>query len=147
MQKSKTKDPLDSFRDACRKHNLRVTPQRIAVYNELVKSKEHPSAEAMFQSIKKVFPNVSFDTINRTLLTFARIGLIDVAERQGGPRRFDPNPGKHHHLHCIKCGKIIDFYDERYDKLKVPKEIESRFKVLSKRVVLNILCEKCGKKK
>ena len=147
MQKGNNKDPVDALRDACRRHNLRVTPQRIAVYQELIKSKAHPSAEAVFQHLRKSFPNVSFDTVNRTLLTFARIGLIDVVEGQGGPRRFDPTLKKHHHLHCVRCGKIIDFFDEGYDKIKVPKDIENRFRLLSKRVVLNILCDRCDKKK
>ena len=147
MQKRKAANQIDFFRDTCRQHSLRVTPQRIAVYQELIKSKKHPSAEAMFQAIKKVFPSVSFDTVNRTLLTFAQIGLIDVVEGQGGPRRFDPNRNKHHHLHCVQCGKIVDLYNERYDKLEVPKEIENRYRVLSKRVVLNILCDRCNRKK
>ena len=146
MQKSKAKDALDSFKDMCRQHNLRITPQRIVVYEDVITSKEHPSAETVFQSVKKTFPNVSFDTVNRTLLTFTRIGLIDVVEGQGGPRRFDPDQNKHHHLHCVRCGKIIDFDDERYDKLKVPKDIENRFRVLSMRVVVNILCDECEKK-
>ncbi len=145
MQKGKSKNFLGFFKEICRQHGLRVTPQRVAIYEELITSKEHPSAETVFQSIKKIFPNVSFDTIYRTLLTFARIGLIDVVEGQGGPRRFDPDRNKHHHLHCVRCGKIIDFSDERYDKLKVPKDIENRFRVLSKRVVVNILCEECEK--
>jgi Fur family peroxide stress response transcriptional regulator len=145
MQKGKTKDALDAFKDICRRHDLRVTPQRVAIYEEIITSKEHPSAERVFQSIRKIFPNISFDTVNRTLLTFTRIGLIDVVEGHGGPRRFDPDRSKHHHLHCVRCGKIIDFCDERYDKLKVPKDIENRFRVLSKRVVVNILCEACDK--
>ena len=124
-----------------------MTPQRAAIYRLLKKSKDHPSADAIFRNIKEAFPNISFDTVNRTLLTFSKIGILDVVEGKGSPRRFDPNPEAHHHFHCIQCGKIIDFYNKQYDGLAIPKEIQRQFTVLKKRVVLNGICSQCKGKK
>ncbi|MGD8945919.1 MAG: transcriptional repressor, partial [Desulfobacterales bacterium] len=62
----------------------------MAIYRELQKSFEHPTADAMYQIIRKEFPNISFDTVNRTLLTLAQIGLVDLVEVYGGAKRFDP---------------------------------------------------------
>ena len=101
MKKENHDDPLNQFINKCKQHNLKITPQRIAIYQELIKSKSHPSADAIFKIIKKQFPAISFDTINRTLLTFYSIGIVDVVEGKGNPRRFDPNSKNHHHFHPV----------------------------------------------
>ncbi len=134
---------MDSFKDRCKKFNLKITPQRLAIYKELLKSKDHPSADAIFKKVRRTFPNISFDTVNRTLLTFSKVGMVHVVEGYGDPKRFDPKMDKHHHFRCIKCNTIIDFYNESYDKIKTPKEFEKQFNVLSKKVVLEGICDKC----
>lgn len=147
MQKRIESDCIAQFVEICKKSGLRITPQRCAVYKELLKSKKHPTADEMFKTVKQEFPNISYDTVNRTLLTFAAIGLVDVVSTKGGPRRFDPVMDNHHHFHCVNCGKIIDFYSEQYSNLKIPQEIEDDFTVFTKRVVLNGLCKQCRKRR
>jgi len=134
---------LQSFVETCHERGLKITPQRVAVYRALLESDQHPTADAMFQTVKQTSPFISFDTVNRTLLTFVDIGLVDVVEVFGGPKRFDPDRANHHHLHCVVCGRIIDFTDDGYDRLDVPDTVAERFKVLGKRVVLKGVCDKC----
>jgi len=143
MQLRYIEQKLDNFRSTCKKNNLKITPQRVAIYKELLKSASHPSADEVFQALKGDFANISYDTVNRTLLSLAELGLIDVVKSPGGARRFDPNMQSHHHIHCVKCGKIMDFTSEVCDKLKVPEEIKDQFTVLSKRVVVNGICKEC----
>ena len=135
------------FREKCRGNQVRITDQRCAIYKELSESLDHPSADKIFQKIKKKLPGISFDTVNRTVLTFSDIGLIRMVEGCGDVRRFDPFIDSHHHLRCIKCHKIIDFRHKAYDKLEVPKKCLHGFKLLSKKVVLEGLCGKCKPKK
>ncbi len=132
------------FIDTCRQHRLKITPQRMTIYRALVDTDQHPTADMMFQTVRREYPSISFDTVNRTLLTFAAIGLVDMVEVFGGPKRFDPNIDDHHHLHCVACGRIIDFEHKCYADLDVPAEIARRFTVTSKRVVLKGLCETCA---
>jgi Fur family peroxide stress response transcriptional regulator len=132
-----------NFVEICHRHQLKITPQRVAIYRFLIQSKQHPSADLTFRAVKKEFPNISFDTVNRTLLTFADIGVVEVVEVFGGPKRFDPDITDHHHLHCIACGRIIDFEYEGYARLDAPEAIAAVFKVISRRVVLKGYCEKC----
>jgi Fur family peroxide stress response transcriptional regulator len=139
-------DELLYFKRICRDHGLRITPQRIAIYRELVSSKEHPSAITIYRKIKKYYPNISLGTVNSTLLTFAEIGLAKVVEASGDPKRFDPNLKSHHHFKCIKCGKIIDFENDSYDGLKVPPDIKRKYLVLDKKVHLEGLCDRCRAK-
>jgi Fur family peroxide stress response transcriptional regulator len=143
MKKSIEKRTLDEFREECRTSGLKITPQRIAIYQEVLNSSNHPSAEAIYRNIREAHPNISFDTVNRTLLTLVEMGFIQVVEGSGDVRRFDSNGEPHHHLRCHQCGAIIDFYHRKYDRLEIPKEIQGKFSVNKIRVVLEGICSRC----
>jgi len=136
---------LDDLIEKCKASGLKITPQRMAIYKEVLNSSEHPSAESIYKMVKGTHPNISFDTVNRTLLTFAEIGLIQIVEGSGEVRRFDPNTERHHHFRCIECGAIIDFYHKKYDHLDIPKEIQEKFMVKKIAVVLEGICSRCRK--
>lgn len=131
------------FEKTCRKHGMRITPQRVAIYNELCSSKDHPSAAAIYTRVRKYYPNISLGTVNTTLLTFARIGLVKVVESSGDPKRFDPDLNQHHHFKCVKCGRIFDFTERSYDKITVPAEISRKYVVTGKKVHLEGFCDRC----
>ena len=117
MQQHASDRRIQDFMTTCRQHQLKITPQRVAIYRALIRSDQHPTADMMFQAVRKEYPSISFDTVNRTLLTFAGIGLVDVVEVFGGPKRFDPDVADH---------------------------LARMFTVISKRVVLKGLCETCA---
>ncbi|MGQ9610359.1 MAG: Fur family transcriptional regulator [bacterium] len=135
---------ISNFIEKCEKNNLKVTPQRIAIYKELIKSENHPSINHIYNKIKKLYPSISFDTVNRTLLTFAEIGIANIVEGSGGPKRFDPNNKDHHHFICLKCNTIIDFYDSSIDNMEIPKELQENTKIIRKKIVLEGFCSKCN---
>jgi Fur family peroxide stress response transcriptional regulator len=138
---------MEFFRKKCRANNLKVTPQRIVIYRELHKSKDHPNAEALHKRIKKIIPDISLDTVNRALLTFSKIGIASIVEGYGEPRRFDPDMENHHHFRCINCNSIIDFEYKPYEDIVVPGDIKKRFSVLNKKILLEGYCDKCHKKR
>jgi Fur family peroxide stress response transcriptional regulator len=136
-------DKISFFAEKCKAHHLKVTPQRTAIFKILATAENHPSADEIFQEIQPKFPHISFDTVNRTLLTFAEIGIVDLAEGHGTPRRFDTNLVPHHHFFCIKCGRLTDFICKAYDNLEIPEKIRENFTITSKRVVLKGICDAC----
>ncbi|MGQ9570683.1 MAG: Fur family transcriptional regulator [Thermodesulfovibrionales bacterium] len=136
---------MDIFYRRSREHGLRVTPQRTAIYQELLKAKDHPSSDTIYKRIVKKIPNISFDTVNRTLVTFSKIGIANVVEGYGQPKRYDPNIDIHHHFRCIQCNNIIDFHNKEYDNINVPEELQKQYLVTNKKVVLEGLCDKCRK--
>ena len=143
MQQRILKEKIADFIQTCQGYQLKITPQRVAIYKELLNSEKHPTADAIYQAVMMEYPNISFDTVNRTLLTLAEIGILDVVEVFGGAKRFDTNIEEHHHLHCLRCGSIQDFVNSDYDHLDVPEEILDDFEVVRKRVVLKGICSKC----
>jgi Fur family transcriptional regulator, peroxide stress response regulator len=137
---------MDVFQTRCCKAGLKITPQRIAIYKVLLKTDEHPSAEMVFQKVKKVFPNISLDTVNRTLLTLNEIGAAFVVEGSGDAKRFDGNMQRHQHFKCIKCKRIFDFHYKPFDNIRIPGSISRKFIVLRKTVYLEGICGSCRKK-
>jgi Fur family peroxide stress response transcriptional regulator len=127
----------------CRENGLKITPQRLAVYEEIRCSKEHPSIDRVYKKIRTKFPRISFDTVYRTLITLCDTGLVKPVEGYGYTKRFDPNMDPHHHFHCVQCRKIVDFHDSAYDRLTAPRKMAPGYKILNKKVVLEGLCPGC----
>ena len=145
-ERSKLKVRMEAFKAKCRAAGLKVTPQRMAVYEVLIKSNEHPSAEMVFRKVKRTLPNISLDTVNRTLLTLYEIGAAFAVEGSGDAKRFDGNLKSHQHFKCIKCKRVIDFHHKPFDNIAVPKSISRRFTVLRKTVYLEGICDLCRKR-
>ena len=146
-EKGRLKTDMDAFRAKCRQLGLKITPQRIAVYRALIASKEHPSAEMVFRKVRKVFPNISLDTVNRTLLTLVQIGTAFVVEGSGDVKRFDAGLQPHQHFKCVKCKRIFDFHYKPFDDIPVPKTISEKFTVLRKTVYFEGICDSCGEER
>ncbi len=135
------------FVKKCRQTGLKVTPQRLAIYRELLKTDEHPSAETMYSKIRQDFPGISLDTVNRTLITLNEIGAANIVEGSGDARRYDAETDEHQHFKCIKCKRIVDFHHKPFDDIKLPTYISKKFKVLRKTVYLEGICNLCLKRK
>ena len=141
------KEKIEDFKLKCRQAWLRVTPQRLEIYKALIQSKEHPSAEAVYQKVKKTLSSISLDTVNRTLLTLSEIGAAFVIEGSGDPKRFDGNMEGHQHFKCVQCRRVIDFYHPPFENIKVPASISRKHKVLRKTVYLEGVCDMCLKRR
>lgn len=136
-------EKLEHFRLICKDNGLKVTPQRVAVYKALAETVEHPSTEMLFNTIRQEYPNISMDTVNRTLLLFSEMGVAFVVEGSGDSRRYDAGMDSHQHFRCVKCKRIVDFHHEPFDNVYTPEEIPSGFEVLRKTVYFEGYCDKC----
>ncbi len=108
MQLANAEDRLEEFVRKCKEIGLKITPQRLAVYEVLLKSTNHPTVEDIYEEVKKRYPYVSLATVYRTLETLERIGLVKRVCFWGNSARYDANLSEHHHLICERCGRIED---------------------------------------
>jgi Fur family peroxide stress response transcriptional regulator len=138
-----TEAKLEAFRRKCRQRHLKITPQRMAVYQALLETDEHPSAESVFRTVRAMLPSISLDTVNRTLLTLSEMGVAFVVEGSGDAKRFDANLQTHQHFKCLRCRRIIDFHHEPFNEIDVPRKLRDRFTVLRKAVYLEGFCDRC----
>lgn len=117
-------DKIDSLKNICKAHNVKLTCQRLEIFQEVVKSKEHPSAEEIYKRVKIKMPTISIDTVYRTLNTFAAWGLISKVYLFNERTIFDPELKTHHHMICIKCKKIKDFIWPEFDNMNLPEDVK-----------------------
>ena len=135
---------MEKFERKCRENGLKLTPQRAAIYRLLKHNRTHPTADMVFQEIRKTFPSISFDTVNRTLIQFAEIGLLSPLACSGTSRRYDPDTSGHHHFKCIRCGAVEDIFCEPMSGLTLPAELLTGFEVISQSIVVSGLCRNCS---
>lgn len=87
---------------------VKVTAQRIAVFEILRKNREHFSAENIFEEVKKKFPVVSLGTIYSTLLVLREKGLASEVNIASDKSFFEARGDTHHHFYCKRCRKFFD---------------------------------------
>ena len=136
-------DMLENFVERCRQAGLKITPQRIAVYEILLKSRNHPTVEEIYEEVKSRYPFVSLATVYRTVETLERMGLAKKVCYWGSTARYDANMDEHHHLICTSCGAIKDVYIE--GRLDIPEELEG-FKTVGYSINVYGICPNCGGK-
>src|SRR5436309_9850428 len=107
---------LDIFRQRCAQLGLALTPQRLAIYEVLASTGEHPGAEDIYQRLKPSIPSLSRGTVYRTLALFEGHGLVSRVHVSDEQARFDANLDDHHHLDCVRCQRFVDFQDARLDQ-------------------------------
>ncbi len=96
---------------------LKVTPQRIAVFDAVIGLNNHPSAENVTEYIKTNHPNISTGTVYKTLETLVKCGIIKKVKTDADVMRYDAIVAKHHHLYCADSERIEDFVDEKLDNM------------------------------
>lgn len=94
--------------------------QREAILNFLAKRKDHPTADVIYQEIRKEFPNISLGTVYRNLALFHEEGRILALHPGDGKEHFDGNTMEHYHFFCESCQKVLDLeipYQSEMDSL------------------------------
>lgn len=90
-----------------KEHNLKATPQRIAVLKVLDKH-EHPTMDELYADIKQEHPSVSLATVYKNVNTLKSAGVVAEVNIPNGKMRYDIYLSPHIHVVCDKCQNIQD---------------------------------------
>jgi Fe2+ or Zn2+ uptake regulation protein len=122
----------------------RMTRQRQAVHDAVLASRDHPSAEEVFQRVRRKLPDVSLATVYNSLEALVDCGQITKVPRSDqGPARYSHRLDVHHHARCISCGKVWDVDEESLDIQ--PRNIGVRFRPVAFKVEMLVECPgNCG---
>ena len=140
------KKRMTHFKDRLRRSGVKLTHQRLEIFREVAKSRDHPDAETVYKGVRKRVPTVSLDTIYRTLWLLVDVGLLTTLGPQRERVRFDANMSSHHHFVCMKCGMAYDFYCKEFDQLKIPDALKTLGRVEKTQVEVRGFCLRCLKK-
>ena len=119
------------FTDALRSENIKLTPQRQAIFSNIMNSDKHRGCKDISNSLLRDKINVSKATIYRTLDTLVRYNLIRKLVIDG-KAKYEKKIGKPHHDHmiCIETGDIIEFDNAEIERLQDKEAKDRGYKVI-----------------
>ncbi len=123
--------------------NYRLTPQRMAIIDILIGDKSHPSADAIYEKVKKKYPMISFSTVYNTLEILKKLGEIMELTIRENKINYDPNTEFHHHFLCERCGRIEDIFQ----KIEIRTDYIKNYKIEKYRIYFYGVCSNCLKNK
>jgi Fe2+ or Zn2+ uptake regulation protein len=122
---------------------LRMTHQREIILNELNRSKNHPTADELYERIKKRLPRISLATVYRNLEILSAAGLIKKLEISGRQKRFDWDPGEHDHVFCTQCQRVDNIFPRGDPAPHLEPAQEKGYRITGRRIEFFGLCPKC----
>jgi Fur family ferric uptake transcriptional regulator len=127
----------DSIEKRCIELGMRMTEQRRVIADVLSKAEDHPDVEEVYRRASETDPRISIATVYRTVRMFEEAGIIDRHDFGDGRARYEPVPDEHHdHLIDVQSGKVIEFTNERVEKLQREIAAELGYELVDHRLEL-----------
>jgi len=105
------------IRNKLTEKGLRVTPQRLSIFEAILTLQNHPTAEDVIAFIRNDHPNIATGTVYKVLDSLAENELILRVKTDKGVMRYDAMIENHHHFYCTDSDKIMDYFDAELDEL------------------------------
>ncbi|MEK7668564.1 MAG: Fur family transcriptional regulator [Gemmatimonadota bacterium] len=136
---------LDAFRRFLRERSLPVTSQREQVADVLFAAGGHLSVDDIEQLLRSRDVHVGKATIYRTLDLLVESRMVVERDFGEGFRRYERVPGHPHHEHliCLRCGKVVEFQNDRLERLKALIADEYGFQHSHHRLDIYGVCREC----
>ena len=136
---------LSAFKTFLRERNLPVTSQRLAIADVVLSAERHLSAEEVAHAARSRGNAVDTATVYRTLDVLVESGLAVERDFGEGFRRFEParDVPQHEHLLCTSCGGVVEFRDERLDRITMLHAEAHGYARQKHRLVIYGVCPDC----
>jgi Fe2+ or Zn2+ uptake regulation protein len=125
------------------RHGLRATRQRVAVLRLLRRHRGHPTALELHARLVPEQPNLSQKTVYEILDTLVGVGLASRVSQPGGPARYEARLGRHYHVHCRVCGRLLDVPANADGPIRGRASLPEGFHVDAIHVTLEGRCLRC----
>ena len=116
---------INEIRNKLIEKGLKVTPQRIAILEAIIKLNNHPAAENIIDYIRKNHPNIATATVYKVLDALAANELIKKVKTERDVMRYDAVMESHHHLYYSDSDRIEDFVDTELNEM-IEKYFENK---------------------
>ncbi len=125
---------------------LRMTHQREIILAELKKMTTHPTADELYERVKKRLPRISLATVYRNLETLSSLGIIKKLEISGRQKRFDWDVKEHFHVYCTSCHKVENLALTETSTIPLQSNQQKGYIITGCRVEFFGQCPACRKK-
>ena len=123
--------------------NKRMTKQRKKILEVLKNTTCHPTADWIYEQVKKDIPNISLGTVYRNLNVLTEMGEIMVLEYGSNYSRYDGNPEEHYHFSCEECENVFDIDLDVEQDLNEKATESTPFHAFTHRLEFYGLCPDC----
>ena len=134
---------MENLIQQLRDRRIAVTPQRLAVMAVLSSRRDHPSADHIYQAVRRQLPAISFNTVYKTLEILCQQGMVIKVNPLHAVARYDGETGRHAHLICRQCHEIIDLDWEGSEVPALSAEALQGFQIEHPSLTLWGLCSGC----
>ena len=136
-----------SSSEELKKAGLKKTLPRLKVLGILEEAADqHFTAEEVYKSLLSSGEEIGLATVYRVLTQFEDAQLVIRHNFEGGRSVFELNDGKHHdHLVCVKCDKVIEFFNPEIESLQSKVAKQHNFTLQEHSLVMYGLCDDCTK--
>jgi len=138
----------DKFIERISRDHQRTTPQRLLVAETLFHHR-HLNVDELHRQVRLIDPTLGYATVYRTLKLLERYGFVNCSNFGDGTARYEVNIGSqehHDHMICTDCGKIVEFENDRIERLQEEVAKSHGFRLTSHRMDLFGLCPECQTK-
>ena len=122
---------------------MKYSRQRESILNSLNEKLDHPTAEMVYNCVKKEQPNISLGTVYRNLNQLVEQGVLRRIATPVSGDRFDIRTDSHAHLLCTRCGKVLDLEDDLISELDRNVMRTTGFLVNDRQLLLSGICADC----
>jgi len=129
--------------EALRKKGLKATPQRITICKYALNTRDHPTAQKIYDEVKKMHPTISLATVYKTLQALEKSGMLQELNFPQGQARFDSYMKPHVNLVCLRCGNVRDFDDPAARQVVARIAAEADFTLTGQRLDIYGICKTC----
>ncbi|MBC8208813.1 MAG: transcriptional repressor [Desulfobulbaceae bacterium] len=126
--------------------NMRLTTQRQVILEELAKVTSHPTANEVYDMVRRRLPRIGLGTVYRNLDLMAESGMILKIEVGGTQKRFDATTSPHYHIRCLECGRVNDIDMDFQTDINTAAANESHYQIYSHHIEFTGVCPTCTKK-
>ncbi len=126
--------------------NMRLTTQRQIILEELGKVTSHPTANEVYDMVRKRLPRIGLGTVYRNLELMAESGLILKLEVGGTQKRFDATTDTHYHIRCSQCEKVDDIDIPVQHHINEIATVATDYQILGHHIEFAGICGECSRK-
>ena len=123
-------------------YDLKVTPQRVAIVEELY-TNGHMNIDEIYRKLIQRFPSVSLATIYKNINSMVEKVFLSEVKIPNSKAVYELFKNEHAHLVCATCKNVMDI---ELDSSNIAKQVSnlSNFKVNQTDIILSGLCKKCS---
>lgn len=136
-----TNEMATDFETLLHQNNLKITPQRIAILNEIA-ALGHATIDEIYEKIKTLYPSISLATIYKNITSLQEVNMIHELKLPNQKQHYEIVKSPHIHLVCNACGMIVDM-DIPHHKFVQSCAQQSGYKITEATIALLGICPRC----